>query len=635
MIAETGKGLTMKYQLTLAALLALGIVGCSSFSMPSLPWKSGPTADPTAEALFQEGNRAFNEKRYVRAIDSYSKLRSDHPFSPLVSEVELKIADAYYRNQQYPEAINAFKEFQSMHPTNENIPFVILRLGQAHFDQFTTADRDQKNTEIAKGYFETVVRNHPQSPQAAEAREKLAKCLEYLAEHEFNIAHFYFQQEKYPAARDRFEEIVRKYKDTPTAVKSLFYLGESYRNEKNSPRATLAYEAVIQHYPQSKFAAEARTQLARVEKEKQDPLALLLMRDRRPGTTPEVQPDPALAKLRDLNLVAKTEVVHENPGDEKGMLRRIADKLNPFSSSENGKKEEPKADTGMALVANRNQAQKKEESSGLLASLWPFGSGSKKAAANDPQASGLVNQIDQSLKQKGIDGNGKPSSLKPPTADLPNTDDLAHKAPPATDPAALLSSIDSNLKKSGKDASALPPVPEPAAGFGAAATQTQTAKAQNANAPAQAAPQDVQTSDVLSSIDQKLRSKGVEPEKFDKPPTAEEIKAASVQKPRPQTVEIEPRVTLEKGPLYLEPAAVPTQAPAPSAQTESVPDGNQEPPSRVLVKGPVPGQASPNASKPVEVKKAAAPQDDGEKGMLDQIRQDIENASRALNPFRW
>ena len=258
---------------------------------------------------FQEGNRAFTEKRYVRAIDSYSKLRSDHPFSPLVSEVELKMADAYYRNQQYPEAINAFKEFQSMHPTNENIPFVILRLGQAHFDQFTTADRDQKNTEIAKGYFETVVRNHPQSPQAAEAREKLAKCLEYLAEHEFNIAHFYFQQEKYPAARDRFEEIVRKYKDTPTAVKSLFYLGESYRNEKNSPRATLAYEAVIQHYPQSKFAAEARTQLARVEKEKQDPLALLLMRDRRPGATPEVQPDPALAKLRDLNLVAKTEVV--------------------------------------------------------------------------------------------------------------------------------------------------------------------------------------------------------------------------------------------------------------------------------------------------------------------------------------
>jgi outer membrane protein assembly factor BamD len=99
---------------------------------------------------------------------------------------------------------------------------VVLRLGEAHFKQVTAIDRDQKNTQIAKDYFENVIANYPKSPQAAPARENLAKCLVYLAEYEFNVAYFYFQQEKYPAARDRFEEIVRKYKDTPMAVKSLF-----------------------------------------------------------------------------------------------------------------------------------------------------------------------------------------------------------------------------------------------------------------------------------------------------------------------------------------------------------------------------------------------------------------------------
>ena len=251
----------------------------------SMPW-SGAKADPSAEALFDEGMRNFNDKRYVRAIDNFSKLRTDFPFHPQMMQVELKIADAYYLNQQYPEAITAFKEYQSMHPTNEQIPFVTLRLGQSYFDQFSAADRDQKNTEIAKGYFENVITAYPKSPEAAEAREKLAKCLEYLAEHEFSIAEFYFKQEKYPAARDRFEEIVRKYKDTPTAVKSLFYLGESYRNEKNAIRATLAYEALIQHYPKTKYADDAKVQLALVEKEKHDPLALLLMRDRRPSAAP-------------------------------------------------------------------------------------------------------------------------------------------------------------------------------------------------------------------------------------------------------------------------------------------------------------------------------------------------------------
>jgi outer membrane protein assembly factor BamD len=621
----------MKFKSIVSLLFLAWFAGCSSLSMPSLPWKSSAKADPTAEALFEEANRNFNDKRYVRAIDGYSKIRTDHPFSPLMTQVELKMADAYYRNQQFPEAINGFKEFQSMHPTNEHIPFVVLRLGQAHFDQFTTADRDQKNTEIAKGYFETVISNYPKSAQASEAREKLAKCLEYLAEHEFNVAHFYYQQEKFPAARDRFEEIVRKYKDTPTAVKSLFYLGESYRNEKNSLKATLAYEAVIQHYPQSKFAADARSQLALVEKEKHDPLALLLMRDRRPsgGAATEIQPDPSLAKLRDLTLVAKTEVVHENPGDEKGFLRRFADKVNPFSSSGNGKKDE-QSESAVELLAKRTQSQK--ESSGFLASLWPFGSKDAKvtAASVDPKSAGLVGQIDDSLKQKGIDANARQASLKPPPADLPNTDDLAKAAAAPTNTAALLSSIDGNLKKSGKSATELPPPPEAAEGFkDAAAAQARVAKAtQNQTS------QDVQSSGILSSIDQKLKSKGVEPGKFEQAPTDQEVKT-SAQKPPSKTVEIEPKVTLEKGPLYLSPAEVPAQekpasAPARSEDTEQA----KEPSSRVLVKGPVQPQAATSAPKAAETKKPSYGEDEP-KGVLDQIRQDIESAGKALNPFSW
>ena len=97
-----------------------------------------------------------------------------------MTDAELKIADAHYLNQQYPEAITEFKEFQSLHPNDENIPLVVFRLGQAYFDQFTSTDREQKNTEIAKGYFETVIKNYPKSPYAAQATEKLAKCIESI-----------------------------------------------------------------------------------------------------------------------------------------------------------------------------------------------------------------------------------------------------------------------------------------------------------------------------------------------------------------------------------------------------------------------------------------------------------------------
>ena len=594
-------------------LLLAWMSGCSSASLPSMPWSSGVKADPTAEALYDEGMRNFNEKRYVRAINNFSKIRTDFPFSPQVTQVELKIADAYYLNQQYPEAINALKEYQSMHPTNENIPFVLLRLGQSHFDQFTSADRDQKNTEIAKGYFENVITSYPKSPEAAQAREKLAKCLEYLAEHEFTVAEFYFKQEKYPAARDRFEEIVRKYKDTPTAVKSLFYLGESYRNEKNAIRANLAYEALIQHYPQSQYAAQAKTQMALVEKEKHDPLALLLMRDRRPSGTsaPEVKEDPALAKLKDLNLVAKTEVVHEEPGDNKSFLSRVADKLNPFSSSDSPKNEEEKEPTATELLAKR-QTQKIEE---------PAPKADNKTA--------FVSQIDSSLKQKGIEADSNPSNLKPPAAALPNTDDMG-KTPTQTDTVTLLSSVDANLRKSGKDASALPAPPEAAAGFNdSAAIAAAKAKAEEQKPQPS---QDVQTSGVLSSIDQKLKAQGMDAGKFEAAPTAEEIKRTT----KPANVELEPKLNLEKGPLFLSPGEVPAQENRPSNAEEGKPEGVQGPqegPARVLVKGPVQPKTTVASSKAAEAKSNSG--DGTPKGAFDQLRQDMDNVSKALNPFSW
>ena len=635
----------MKIRLPIAlAALLFTSAGCS---VPSVSWfGSAPAVDATAEALFEDGNRAFNEKNYVRALDHYSKIRTDHPFTPLMTQVELKIADAYYLNKQYPEAINGFKEFQSMHPNNENIPFVILRLGQAHFDQFTTTDRDQKNTEIAKSYFETVVTNYPNSPQAAEARAKLGKALDYLAEHEFNIAQFYLTQEKYAAARDRFEEIIRKYRSTPTAVKSLFYLGESYRLEKNPARAALAYEALLQHYPDSKFAAEARTQLAAVEKEKRDPLELVLRRDRRPGSAPapEVKEDPALAKLKQQNLIAKNDVVYEEPGEEKGFFRRVATKLNPFSDSDKDKdsksdssqRREAQPQTAMDLITKRQQEQK-QENSGFLSSLWPFGGKSTKPTTQ-ANANAVVNQVDESLKQKGISESAKDAANNPPAADLPKVE---VKQTPVVDSSVLLSSIDEKLQKDGRSAAELPPPPEAAAAFREyAANQAAVAKSAAQKGSAQNAP----ASSVLSSIDEKLKAQGVGPGQFERPPTAEEIKAAAAQSKQVKNVQLEPKIALEKGPLFLNPSEVATPektSESPVAHTdakpqESKPDvGRSEAraPDRVLVKGPVTAPSTLGTAKPDP--QTATSQSEEPKGAFEQLRQDMENVSKSLNPFRW
>ncbi|HXG52596.1 MAG TPA: outer membrane protein assembly factor BamD [candidate division Zixibacteria bacterium] len=620
---------------SIALLFATLAAGCSSISLPSVPWsKSPPPPDPTAEALFQEGNRYYNEKRYVRALDAWQKLKSEHPFSPLLTETELKIADAYYLNKQYPEATAAFKEFQSMHPLNENIPFVLYRLGQIHFDQFTSTDRDQKNTEIAKTYFEKVIADHPRSPYAAEAKLKLAKAVEYLAEHQFNVAFFYFQQEKYPAAVDRFEEIVRKYPNTPTAVKSLFYLGESYRKEKNAVKATLAYEALLQHYPESQWAGEAKVQLAQIEKERHDPLALLLMRDRRPTAQPSSNgADSAVAKLKDLNLVAKKEVVYEEPGAEKSLFRRVVDKINPFSSSGTDKPASKQPETGIEMLTAKKAAEK-EASPGWFAWLNPFSGRSAPGESAVSSKSDVVGQIDRSLKAAGTDPVSETAALEAPAANLPPVD-----APESVkvEPTKLLSNIDRRLEEAGKNPAVLPPPPEIAEALknpavAQAAIAKTTAKAQPSESPV--------TSGLLANIDEKLKSRGLDPDKA--AGASPDVGTGPREVPVPKKIELEPKLNIEKGPLFLNPAeiSVPEKAASgdgekkdPQAETAPAAPAGREIP-RFVVRGPSqPRETDTNPAKGARTSLPAS--DDEPKSALEQFRSDMETIGKALNPFAW
>jgi outer membrane protein assembly factor BamD len=641
---KIAKAFAMNVRFVIPALLmGMGAAGCSSVSLPSLPslpsaswFASSAKSDATEQQLLAEGTRYFNEKKYARAIDAFTRIKTDYPFSPALIDVSLKIADAYYLNEQYPEAVNAFKEFQSMHPSNENIPFVTYRLGQAHFDQFSSTDRDQKNTEIAKGYFETVIAKYPMSPYAPEAKQKLAKAVEYLSEHDFNIAVFYFQQEKYSAARDRFEEIVRRYRGTPAAAKSLFYLGESYRREKNNVKAALAYEALIQHYPQSKFATEAKTQLAQLGQEKIDPLAMLLMRDRRPTVAPASEKtEIADAKSKDVEFVAKNDVVFEEPGAEKDIFQRVLDKINPFSDTGKKQTDDKPPESWQELLAKKKASQK-EESPSWWSSINPFSSRDsnnskpqKGDSSNDQQ---LVKQIDDSLQQKGVNTQSQMAALKPPAAALPEP-----PAPVQTmDTGKLFEEIDAGLKKSGREVKELTPPEAPETLRNPAALEALVAKKKAA-----AEAQNATTSGLLSSIDQTLQRQGVDPARFEPPPAPPTGKETTARNEAQRRVEIEPKVVLEKGPLFFNPGetqGLTGTTPEPVNQGKIAESAEKEPATRnlskALVKGPTPPQAAP-AAKQEEEKKPDPGQDPDNKGVFDQLKQDIDNIGKILNPFRW
>lgn len=643
-------------------LLLPWVSSCSYVSLPSLPWSRRPIdPNPTAEKLFNEGTAYLDGKKYALAIESFKQLQSEFPFAPELIQAELKLGESYYLNKQYPEAISAFKEFQSMHPTNENVPFAIYHLGLANLVQFTNVDREQKLTAIAKDYFETLVKNYPASPYAAEAKEKLAECVSHLAQHDFNIANFYIKDQNYPAARERLEGILRLYPQSPLSDQVLYGLGETYRLEKNTVKAALAYEALIQHFPDTPLAKQAQGQMEKLNHEKQDPLALLLMRDHRPTfaaaparTNGETQVASAgaqnsKAETPDLNsslhMIAKTDVVYEEPGSDKGLFRRIADTLNPFSSSSSS------SSSSAASAADKaNGVEKpkpvKEQSNGFFASLWPFSSKkdsqdkTKTAVAGDP---GLVQKIDESLKQKGVDTGSPNTASNAPAADLSNVASQP-APPPRVDTTELLGHIDANLQKDGKNVAELPPSPEPDPALNRPIPVAQDGQHVAPSKPRlQAA---ANTSGVITNIDEKLKAKGIDASKVSLAAPGEQTTPyrPEMQGSTPQQgqgkIELAPRMSVDKGPLFLEKGELRVEElDKGEADKEKIPSEKTTEPIKELPEAVVKGPAEQKQQKTAEVstnqKKITGEAEENNKGALDQIKEDIGRIQTMLNPFSW
>ncbi|BBO85181.1 outer membrane protein assembly factor BamD [Desulfosarcina ovata subsp. sediminis] len=187
-------------------------------------WFEGHQGDKTAQELVQDGVDLFSEGHYIKAIESFEKLRDWYPFSKYAILAELKIADAHFNLKSYADAIFAYESFEQLHPRNEAIPYVIYRIGRSYFNQMGTPDQDPSHTAKALETYQRLARQYPDDAYASMARNDMVACYQNLSEHEFYVGVFYYKQKNYKAAKNRFLAVVEKYPDVGHHHAALTYL---------------------------------------------------------------------------------------------------------------------------------------------------------------------------------------------------------------------------------------------------------------------------------------------------------------------------------------------------------------------------------------------------------------------------
>jgi outer membrane protein assembly factor BamD len=255
--------MTRKLPAALAALLFIaGLQGCTLFRWGGSTTPAAPPPQPQAEDLFKEGESLLAKGRYDDARTKYTTVKEKDPerlYEPLV---QVRLGDSYYEEARYPEAEVEYQRFLDLHPHNKAAAYVKYQIGMCSFKQMDEPDRDPSFSLKSVQQFGELLKDYPDNPYIAEAKEKLRIAKNSIAEHEFNIGWYYYQRGVYKAAVERFKGIRESYPGMKNEPDTLYYLADSCIHTGEMETAKSALAVLYQEYPNNLFAEKAKKDLS-------------------------------------------------------------------------------------------------------------------------------------------------------------------------------------------------------------------------------------------------------------------------------------------------------------------------------------------------------------------------------------
>ncbi len=142
---------------------------------PAISGNDPPTADPTisslsAEELLGRALLQVKEQKWSAGAGSLQSFVDRFPDNSRVGEARFFLAECLYNLKEYRLAVQRYQDFIDSHSSSPDVPRAMLRQGLSFIQM---GGRDQKDA--ARLFFEDLIDRFPKSPEAAKAREELAR----------------------------------------------------------------------------------------------------------------------------------------------------------------------------------------------------------------------------------------------------------------------------------------------------------------------------------------------------------------------------------------------------------------------------------------------------------------------------
>lgn len=244
----------------LLAVLGLGLGGCDaldSINPFAEKYKPEVIPDVPADKLYSEGLAKMEDSDYEGAVKKFDSLDKQYQYSDWSRKALLMTAYANYEGQKYDDAINASKRYLQRHPASKDAAYAQYLMAMSQYKQIPDVTRDQDRSEKALVALQELVQKYPKSEYSADAKAKIQITRDQLAGKEMEIGRFYLERRNFPAAINRFRDVVSKYQTTRHAEEALERLVEAYMALGITAEAQNAAAVLAHNFPDSPWYKDA------------------------------------------------------------------------------------------------------------------------------------------------------------------------------------------------------------------------------------------------------------------------------------------------------------------------------------------------------------------------------------------
>ncbi|MBS1256818.1 MAG: Outer membrane protein assembly factor BamD [Deltaproteobacteria bacterium] len=191
---------------------------------------------PSTE-LYHQAMVSMEDEYYNEALKNFEILVEEHSGTRLATLAHLKMGDLYFIQNKWEEAETSYRQFLLLNPRSHLTPYTLNRLIALNYELnfygvfFKSRDYDRNmepNRKLIREYQRFYLL-YPKSPYLADVKEYHGRAMSDLAEHELNVANYYFDKEAYHSAIGRYLYLLKNYPSFPRTVHVAERLIEAYR----------------------------------------------------------------------------------------------------------------------------------------------------------------------------------------------------------------------------------------------------------------------------------------------------------------------------------------------------------------------------------------------------------------------